>query len=313
ETMDAIALRTGVSRSTVSRQLKAARQRGIVRIQVASDGPDSGIGGQLSDRFGVSVHVVPVRESASESQRLGQVARVAGRMLSEWIGNDQILGLAWGTTVSTVMDHLLPKPTRGATVVQLNGALHATSSEVLYLTDLLGRACNAFEARPVFFPVPAFFDDPATKAALWRERSIARVVELQRSCDIAVFGVGSWTGIVTSLVYTGGYLSDADMAGLQSAGAVGDVCTTFYRIDGSSTDLAINARGSGPPLAQLAAVPRRLCVVAGAGRVPGTLGALRAGVVGDLVIDEQTATVLLDAGSRRVRRLPPGHRQHRGR
>lgn len=301
ETMEAIAGRTGVSRSTVSRKLKAARDRGIVRITVASDQGTGGIGARLSELFGITAHVVPVRESASDSQRLSQVARLAGRLLSEWFGDDMVLGVAWGVTISSVMENLVPTPTRRSTVVQLNGAVHASSAEVRYVSDLLGGACDAFEARPVFFPVPAFFDDPRTKAALWRERSISTVVELQKRCDIAVFGVGSWVGSVTSQVYAGGYLSEEDMAALKSDGAVGDICTTFLRADGTWADLAINRRSSGPDPSELAALPRRVCVVAGAGRVPGTLGALRAGAVTDLVIDEQTALRLLEVVSRRTR------------
>ena len=38
----------------------------------------------------------------------------------------------------TVMENLVPKPTRGSTVVQLNGAVHVGSSEVRYVSDLLG-------------------------------------------------------------------------------------------------------------------------------------------------------------------------------
>jgi deoxyribonucleoside regulator len=295
ETMAAIAQQTGASRSTVSRQLKAARERGIVRISVAgAHTATGGIAGRLAGRFGITAHVVPVRESASDAQRLTQVARLAGRLLSDWFDSDMVLGLAWGTTVSTVMDHLVPKRTRGATVVQLNGAVHATSAEVRYVSDLLGHAADAFEAQSVFFPVPAFFDDPATKSALWRERSIAGVVDLHRRCDIAVFGVGSWIGAITSQVYSGGYLDEEDMESLKTAGAVGDVCTTFVRADGSWADLVINQRSSGPDLAQLARLPRRVAVVAGSGRVPGTAGALRAGVITDLVIDERTALALLD-------------------
>lgn len=301
ETMDAIAGRTGQSRSTVSRQLRTARERGIVRISVSAGDMSGGVGAALAARFGIEVHVVPVRETAADSLRLGQVARFAGRLLSDWFGNDTVMGVAWGTTVSAVMASLVPKPTRGSTVVQLNGAVHAASAEVRYVSDLLGSACDAFEARPVFFPVPAFFDDPATKEALWRERSIAGVVELQRRCDIAVFGVGTWTGPLTSQVYAAGYLDAADLGALKRAGAVGDICTTFLRADGSWTDLELNRRSSGPDLAELARLPRRLCVVASPSRIPGLLAALRAGVVSHLVLDEQTAALLHDATTRRSR------------
>lgn len=309
ETMEAIALRTGMSRSTVSRQLKAARERGIVRISVVTgDATTRGVGARLADVFGIEAHVVPVRETATDAQRLAQVARFAGRLVSDWFDDNTVMVLAWGTTVSAVLDNLVPKPTRRSTVVQLNGAVHAASAAVHYVSDLLGSACDAFGARAVFFPVPAFFDDPGTKAALWRERSIASVVELQRHCDIAVFGVGSWSGGgVTSQVYAAGYLDDNDMNELKKAGAVGDICTTFLRADGSWADLAINKRSSGPNIAELASIGRRVCVVASASRISGTAAALRAGAITNLVIDEQTATELLNANSR----LPQPRRRSR--
>lgn len=302
ETMESIASRTRVSRSTVSRQLALARRRGIVRIDISPGDDAGGLAADLAARFGIEAHVVPVRETATDSHRLTQVARSAGRLLSDWFDDDTVLGLAWGTTVSAVMEHLVPKPTRGGTVVQLNGAVHAASAEVDYVNDLLGRACAAFDARPVFFPVPAFFDDPATKSALWRERSIASVVELQQRSDFVVFGVGSWRGQITSHVYAGGYLSAAEIAALQASGVTGDICTTFVRGDGTWADLRINERSSGPDLATLARIPRRMCVVASPSRVLGTLGALRAGAISHLVIDERTATELLRTGSRPGRR-----------
>jgi DNA-binding transcriptional regulator LsrR (DeoR family) len=141
ETMEAIAIRAGVSRSTVSRQLKAARARGIVRISVITDASSGGLDAQLEEHFGVRAHVVPGRETASDAQRLVSVARVAGRLLSDWFDDDMTVGAARGATVSTVMEHLIPKPTRGSSAVQLNGAVHAGSAEVLYVSDLLGRAC----------------------------------------------------------------------------------------------------------------------------------------------------------------------------
>lgn len=307
ETMQSIATRFGVSRSTVSRQLKEARDRGIVRITMLDLAATGDVAQELSERFGVRVNVVSVRETASDGHRLRQVARVAGRMLSEWFTSNMTMGVAWGTTMSAVMDNLVPKPTRGSRIVQLNGAVHSSRTETLFVADLLARACDAFEARPVFFPVPAFFDEPATRAAVWRERSISHVVELQRSCDLAVFGVGTWKGGITSQVYAGGFLGDDDMAALHAARAVGDVCTTFLREDGTYSDIPLNARATGPTPAELGRMPRRLCVVAGASRVPILVGALRAGAVTDVVVDEQTALATLArvrAGGGRHHRRP---------
>jgi len=94
--------------------------------------------------------------------------------------------------------------------------------------------------------VPAFFDFPETRQLLWRERSIARVLELQNRMDLAVFSIGAVDGRVPSHVYNAGYLEAGDIAALRTEGVVGDIATVFFRTDGSYGGITINDRASGP-------------------------------------------------------------------
>ncbi len=84
------------------------------------------------------------------------------------------------------------------------------------------------------------------------------------------------------------------MAQLTADRVVGDVCTVFLREDGSYRDIAINARATGPSPGDLRQLARRVCVAVGEAKVPALLGALRARVATDLIIDETTARSLLD-------------------
>jgi DNA-binding transcriptional regulator LsrR (DeoR family) len=290
EQMDAIARRLGISRSTVSRLLKAARESGLVQIAVRPEqGAAAGLADHVMRTFGVRVHVVPVRLGAGDAERLDQVARVAARLLMDLFDDEMVLGVAWGTTVSAVARALGRKPTRGGTVVQLNGAANTLTSGVDYASTIITAFGAAFDAQVRHFPVPAFFDYAATREAMWRERSVQRVLSVQRRTDVVLFGVGALGGQAPSHVYSAGYLDDSDLAALYAAGVVGDVCTVFLREDGSYRDIEINRRATGPTPAELAHVPRRLCVVAGEGKLRPLLAAMRAGVVTDLVIDEPTA------------------------
>jgi DNA-binding transcriptional regulator LsrR (DeoR family) len=294
EQMDAIARRLGTSRSTVSRLLKEARQSGLVQISVRpAPGAATGLAEHILRTFGVRAHVVPVRVGASDVERLDQVARVAARLLMDLVDDEMVLGVAWGTTVSAVARALGRKPTRGGTVVQLNGAANTVTSGVDYAGTIIADFGAAFDAHVLHFPVPAFFDFAGTREAMWRERSVQRVLSAQRRADVALFGVGALGGQVPSHVYSAGYLDDRDLGALHAAGVVGDVCTVFLREDGSYRDIEINRRATGPTPAELAHVPRRLCVVAGEGKLRPLLAALRAGAVTDLVIDEPSARRLV--------------------
>ena len=293
-TMEAIAAELGTSRSTVSRLLAYARESGLVEISIRSPF-DRGVGlaeGILA-RFGVVAHVVPLPETISDIDRLERVAMTAGRLLGGWVDANMVIGVAWGSTLGALSRHLVRKPTHNTVIVQLNGAGNVQTTGIDYASEILHRFGEAFDAQVQQFPVPAFFDDPATREALWRERSTKRLLAIQARMDLAVFGLGSPFAEIPSQVYIGGYLDAADYRSLSDDRVVGDVATVFYREDGTSEGIALNARASGPALARLRRVARRVAVVSGVQKLPSLRGALAAGLITDLVLDEGLAAALV--------------------
>ena len=295
QTMDAISTEFGVSRATVSRLLKHARDTGLVRITVTdvSRGADV-LAGQLERAFGITAHVVQVRGAVTEAVRLEQVSKVAASVLDTLMEPGTILGLAWGSTMTELARHLPPRRVPESVIVQLNGAGSARRSGIPYTGAILNSAAEAFGSQVVHFPVPAFFDYAETKRAMWRERSIRGVLALQAQATVAVFGVGALYGTVPSHVYSSGYCDVEDYARLARENVVGDVCTVLLREDGTWADIEMNSRATGPTPYELSRIEHRLCVVAGAHRTPALLGALRARAVTDLVVDELTAKLLMD-------------------
>ncbi len=296
--MDAIGRLLHVSRSTVSRMLKQARDEGLVEIILRpSPTRSSSISQELSDAYGIEAYVVPVSGLATEADRLTQVAVFTARLVMQWMDSDMIMGVAWGTTIAAVAGQLGKKATLGSTIVQLNGAANTRTSGALYAEFLLSQFALCFDAEIQLFPVPAFFDYAETREAMWRERSTRRVLELQRRADIALFSVGAVAGAVPSHVYTAGYLEEEDFALLDREGVVGDVCTVFLREDGTYSDLVLNERATGPTPAQLQRIPRRLCVAAGDAKARAIRAALRAGVATHLVVDERTAKLMIESSA----------------
>jgi DNA-binding transcriptional regulator LsrR (DeoR family) len=110
---------------------------------------------------------------------------------------------------------------------------------------------------------------------------------------LAVFGVGSVHSDVPSHVYSGSYLDAVDVASLASDRVVGDIGTVFYREDGSSDGIALNARSTGPSHRLVRSVEHRFCVVSGPSKARSLHGALNARLVTELVVDEATVRALL--------------------
>lgn len=299
-TMEAIAQELGVSRPTVSRMLARARESGIVRITLAEPpGTDSPTARAIASAFGIEVHVVNVSSRMPVSTRLSTVARHAAQLMTAMVNDYSSVGVAWGVTAWHVARALEPMNVSGVRVVQVNGSMQPRGTGLPYVGALLQTFADALGHGTVIpFPVPAFFDQPATRELMWQERSVRSVLDQIRNLDVAVFGVGYPHAHVPSHVYTSGYIEPHDLTEALQAGAIGDVCTVLLRTDGSWEGLPMNDRSTGPTPEQLRSISRRLCVVGDHSRARALLAALRAGVVTDLVCDSHTARALHELLSR---------------
>lgn len=294
-TMSAISARLGVSRPTVSRLLKEARDSGVVSIRVNEElRPKEPLETRLADLYRVRAQVVHIPAGASEAVRLRSVAAAGAKVLDSLVTDGTVLGVAWGSTVTEVAQFLPKRPLNDVTVVQLNGAGNAHHTGIPYSGAILGQVASAYNARMVHFPVPAFFDFADTKAAMWKERSVRGVLSVQRAADIALFGVGAFGGSIPSHVYAGGYFDGAQVARLRAEGIVGDMCTVMIREDGTWADLDVNRRATGPTPAELVKVGRRVCVASGVHRAAALRGALQTGVITDLVVGSDLAELLVE-------------------
>lgn len=290
QTMEAIRRRMGVSRSTVSRLLSYARKRGIVTISVQTNNvPHTRLERQLQERFGVNVHIVEMPPDTTQNRVLENVTKTAAQILGQLVNDGEIVGIAWGNTTTEMAGHITQKDVDNVTLVQLNGAASTETSGIAHVGGILARMAYQWKANIVQFPVPAFFDNPDTKEALWREGAVRRVLNWQEKCTLAVFSVGALRAEIPSHVYAAGYLTRSELNKLALDKVVGDVCTVLIRPDGSWRDISLNRRATGPTPDQLRRIPRRFCVVAGKTKAQSLLGALNAGVATDVVCDKAIA------------------------
>lgn len=126
--------------------------------------------GPCPDAFGVRVpsgH--PARGELAPVAHIDQVAQRAAGLFTEIVGDDMNIEVAWGITTGCAdpppapqaahRQRHRPDERRGQPEV-VGGALHRDHAVHRGRTRLLG---------VVLFPVPAFFDHPETKEAMWRE------------------------------------------------------------------------------------------------------------------------------------------------
>ena len=294
-TSDEVARELNLSRPKVSRLLTFAKQTGLVEIRIHdTQALPLSLEAKLKERYPfLTPHVVSVPLGSSEDIWLDRVAVATANLLNAHLHPSQTVGLAWGTTLDAVSRALTPKNIADLTFVQLNGSANSLDLVSGFVTDTIARFAQNYGAQAHLFPVPTFFDDPRTKKAMWRERTIQHILDIQAQADVLIYSVGSVTAKIPSHVYVSAYLDESDLRELADAGAIGDIATVFYRADGSFADIPFNKRSSGPSLSITRKVKSAICVVSGLGKVSALRGALEGQLMNSLIIDEVTAHSLL--------------------
>ena len=117
-----IADELGISRFKVARMLEAARERGLVRIEIVRQGSlDVDASARLQERFGLAHAIVVDTADADPGAVRHQLGRAAADLLSEVLVDGDVLGLPWSRNVHAVVAALTSLPR--VEVVQLTGAI----------------------------------------------------------------------------------------------------------------------------------------------------------------------------------------------
>ena len=293
-TTEEIGEQLGLSRSRVSRLLTWAKEQGLIEFRI-HDHRHQGL--ELERRIEQQYHVprvlvVPVLPDASDTERTSKVTAFAAHYLNSIIKPGDIIGLAWGATISELARKLIPRPLPDMQVVQINGSGNSGHG-VTYAAAIVTAFADNYCARSSLLPIPAYFDHPETKEAMFRERLITRVREEAARASIVLYSIG--VPDAQSYIYNSGYLEQEHLQELEHEGIVGDIATMFFRSDGTYEDIQVNRRSSGPDLASLQRHPHSICIVAGDKKCQAIRAAIRGKFMNTLIIDSATARQLLSS------------------
>ncbi len=299
-TQQEIADRLGLSRPTVSRLLRRSRAAGIVRIEVIPpDGTHQALEQELEERFALREAIVIAGQSDSPAATRNALGRAAARYLERTLKSGAQIGVSWGTTLRAVADHLRRRPLH-PTVVPLVGGLGQIAPGI-HANDLAHAIAAAFEGQVHLLHAPAIVAHRGVRQALLKDAGIARALALARRVGVALVGIGAL--VPSSTLVQSGYFSADDLVALRKRGAVGDICTRPFAINGAPVDGALDRRILAVGLRDLRGIPTVIAVAGGLAKADAIRGALNGRLVDVLVTDHLAARAILRAdGSRKVPR-----------
>lgn len=288
-----IARSLGISRSLVSRYLTAAREQGIVRIQIIDPEEISfQIGQALKLHFPHLKDVIVAPSFSSEPDAIRvMIGRYAANYLIDVLKPGQTLALGCGRTLRAMVDALQRRSLHGSIVVQAMGNIGHEAHNIDY-NEIARQAAEALGGRVYYVSAPAILGKGSGRAddLVKANPSLHYALSLAKRADVYMVGIGS---IESDQLYARtGLLQDDELDDLHPR-AVGDICGRFFDLQGKEQITLFEDRIVGIELGDLRHAEYSIGVAGGADKVASILGALRSGYINALVSDEQTIQSLL--------------------
>jgi len=250
-----IAEELGISRFKVARMLDAAREMGLVRIEIVRQGTLD---------LDLSAH-----------------------LLQEVVTARDVIGLPWSRTVHAVVGALESLPP--VEVVQLTGAIVLPDFDSSAV-DIVRRASRLADGTSRVFYAPFVLDDAASAEALRRQPPVAEGLARASSVTIAVVGIGAWAPGESTIH---DLLGAEERDELAQAGVVGELAGVFFDRQGRVCRPAVTARLITISEAGLRGIREVIAVVSGAAKQEAVRAALQGDLVQGLVTDSELAQALL--------------------
>ncbi|MDD3404071.1 MAG: sugar-binding domain-containing protein [Hespellia sp.] len=286
-----------VSTATVSRIINRAIDLGFVTfsLNIAVESVMH-LEEKIKSRFQLD-HVSVIHVDVEDKKLIEQdVAVMVAKHLNHIIRNGDIIGVSWGNTLSCIADNLIPMQTKNVIVIGLNGGVSkntkSTGSEVI-----VQKFSNNYEGTGYILPFPSFVDSSKIVEVIKQDSQMVDLFSLIHKANILLFSIGAIAD--DSVLIQSGYVTREDYAQLRSEGFVGDICSRYFKMDGSHADDNLYRRVIGIDLEELKKKENRICVVTDTRKANGLYGALNGGYVSSLFVDELTAQALLNISEER--------------
>jgi DNA-binding transcriptional regulator LsrR (DeoR family) len=280
----------GISRFKVARMIDAARERGLVRIEIARHGLlDIDTSAQLQERFGLRHAVVVDSADADPDAIRFQLGRAGADLLSEVLRDGDVLGLPWSRNVHAVVAALTTLPS--VEVVQLTGAIERPDLDSSAV-DIVRRAARLAGRPAKVFYAPFVLDTRTGADTIRRQPAVAEGLARASAVTTAVVGIGQWQPGGSTIH---DLLSAAEQQELTGRGVLGEVAGVFFDQRGKALRPKVAARLITLSPETLASIPEVIGVVSGTSKAPAVRAALEGGLVQGLVVDSGLARTLLEA------------------
>ncbi|NHN29949.1 sugar-binding transcriptional regulator [Paenibacillus agricola] len=283
-----ISVQLDIGRSSVSRFLNEARDRGIVQIQIRSDLDNSrhaSLEYKLTKLYGLKDCVV-----FRGDQSANPFEALATQYLDSVLPSHGAIGLGWGRTLNAIGTHLhLCNSRPGLKIVQLIGGF-GTREDQMPASSIIQMWAQALRGKAQLFPAPAIAGSVESKHSFMQDPSVQEIMNEIRKLETIVFGIGHAGEDATLLALN--LVADLTFKEVSEA-SVGEILFHSFDKQGKFSIPRISERVVGATREDLMNIVLRICVAQGTAKVPALCGALKGKQLNVLITTEETALQVL--------------------
>jgi deoxyribonucleoside regulator len=286
-----IGRKLGISRFRVSRYLKEAEEKGIVKIEIHDDDLSyESLACELEAKYQVGkVIIVPVTSTMDEDL----VRKMVGEKCVELLGSageDIAIGITWGRTIAHMAESISENAIRVRRIVEMTGGLGMINVDIPTNT-LASMFAKKLLTHCYQMSSPIIVSSAEIGESLKLDKSIRTTLDMSKESDIAICGIAPLN--TNSMLYRAGFIDEKDLASLKKKGAVGSILGRFYDKDGREIDSEFKARAISIDLDDFRKIPERIFLAGGWNKTECIRGLLRGGLISTIIMDSITASELV--------------------
>ena len=285
-----IAEELGISRFKVARLLEAARDSGVVRIEILDPGAvKDQLSQDLRERFGLRHALVVDVEALAGGEKLAELGRAAASLMQRIAQPTDVIGLPWSRMVAQTVpffEELPPVP-----IVQLSGALDLPAHEASPV-DVVRDAARLTGGEPRVFYAPLVATDAEAARVIRAQTAVAGTLDEARHCSLALVGIGGWSEGESTLY---DLATEDERDELERLEVVGEIAGSLFNTDGEPVESGLSARLVSMSPRDLRLITEVVAVSHGAARAEALRAGIKGGYVTSAVVDTELARALLGA------------------
>ena len=277
----------GIPRIKVVRLLKVIHEKKIVEIKIARRYISLF---ELEKDFSGTTGLTDVTIVPNDGGAAGNVAYAASLRFADMCRQYESIGLGSSRALSAALPLVeAPKKMSVKRIVSLTGSTmpnYAVNASNPSLNGILLSRSLGVDYFHIW--APAIASTRETAHIMRNDHVLASILTMANSVECAMIGLGS---VKNSVLISRGFITERDARELTDLGAVGDVFTHFFSLDGRRIPSTVEERSV------TADVPLHCPVTAvayGEDKVLPIAGAIRGKLITGIVTDEKTAEGVLE-------------------